>query len=208
MDAGRRRVVVLVTALLLSTGACSGRSEPRGLRTAPAPDNPSAAVQPVTGSPAPPPARPALPRPADIPNDSYAPEPVVEIGTIEIPAIGLSHTIFQGVTLNNIDRGPSHWTGTALPGQRGNTVFAAHRVTNSHPFRDIDQLKAGDEVVFTVNGDRSTYRVNGNLVVEPEETWIGTQSEAFTGTLYACHPPGSLAYRYVVRMELVDPNPA
>jgi sortase (surface protein transpeptidase) len=44
--------------------------------------------------------------------------------------------------------------------------------------------------------------------VEPAETWIGAQTEAFTGTLYACHPPGSLAYRYVVKMELVGSNPA
>lgn len=149
----------------------------------------------------------ALPAPATIPRDSYAPEPVVQIGTMEIPAIGLSHPVYQGVTLHNIDRGPSHWTGTALPGQRGNTVFAGHRVTNTAPFRHIDRLKVGDEVAFTVNGARSTYRVTGNLVVEPGDTWIGSQSEGFTGTLYACHPPGSLAYRYVVRMELSGSDP-
>jgi len=168
------------------------------------------AAPPVTESPAPtpPPTQPVRSRPANIPGDSYASEPLVEIGTMEIPAIGLSHPIFQGVTLNNIDRGPSHWTGTAMPGQRGNTVFAGHRVNKSRPFRDIDRLEAGDEVIFTVNGARSTYRVNGNLIVEPDDTWIATQTEASTGTLYACHPPGSLAYRYVVRMDLVDPNPA
>lgn len=202
------RPSVVLVALLLVAGACSGSAEPRATApAAPAVDNPLPAAPPPTVPPPPPVTRPPLPTPSYIPSDSYAPEPVVEIGTIEIPAIGLSHPIFQGVTLHNIDRGPSHWTGTALPGQRGNTVFAAHRVTNSRPFRNIDRLKTGDEVVFTVRGARSIYRVNGNLVVEPEDTWIGSQTEAFTGTLYACHPPGSLAYRYVVKMELVDPNP-
>jgi sortase A len=133
---------------------------------------------------------------------------VVVIGTIEIPALGLTHPVYQGVTLHNIDLGPSHWTGTALPGQRGNTVFAGHRVTNTAPFRDIDRLQAGDEVIFDLNGDRSVYRVNGNLVVEPTGTWIGEQTTEFTGTLYACHPPGSLAYRYVVTMQLVHSDAA
>ena len=200
----------MLVAVLLMTGACSGGSPQRAVPAPPTADNPMLAAPPTTAAPAPAPAvtRPPLPTPSYIPSDSYAPEPVVEIGTMEIPAIGLSHVIYQGVTLHNIDRGPSHWTGTALPGQRGNTVFAAHRVTNTRPFRNIDRLKTGDEVIFTVHGARSTYRVNGNVIVEPTDTWIGAQTEAFTGTLYACHPPGSLAYRYVVKMELVHPNPA
>lgn len=127
----------------------------------------------------------------------------MEIGSIEIPAIGLSHRIFQGVTLNNIDRGPSHWTGSALPGQPGNAVFAGHRVTRTRPFRNIDSLKPGDEVIFNVGANRSVYRVTGNQVVEPEDTWIANQTEAYTATLYACHPPGSARYRYVVFLEMV-----
>jgi sortase A len=128
---------------------------------------------------------------------------VVEIGSIEIPAIGVHHRIFQGVTLHNIDRGPSHWTGSALPGERGNTVFAGHRATYSQPFRRIDALVPGDSVIFTVDGARSTYRVTGHMVVRPADTWIAIQTSAYTGTLYACHPVGSMAERYVVRLELV-----
>ncbi len=66
-------------------------------------------------------------QPISIPKDSYAPESIVELGTIEIPKIGLYHRTMQGVTLRNIDHGPSHWPGTALPGEPGNTVFAGHR---------------------------------------------------------------------------------
>ena len=53
-----------------------------------------------------------------------------------------------------------------------------------------------------VNGARWTYRVTGHLVVRPEDSWIADQTTAFTGTLYACHPIGSMAERYVVRMVL------
>ena len=143
-----------------------------------------------------------LPEPIVIPGDSYADEPVTEIGTMEIPKIGLAHRIFQGVTLNNIDNGPSHWPGTAVPGARGNTVFAGHRVTHSHPFLRIDELEPGDEVIFTVSNLRSVYRVTGSMVVEPAAVWIADQTQEPTGTLYACHPPGSAAERYVVKMAL------
>ena len=206
MAPASRRVFVLTAILLFSAAACSAGEKARPpVGPAPAkPAPPAPTIQPL----APPTTLAALPTPVDMPEDSYAPEPVVEIGTIEIPALALVHPVFQGVTLRNIDRGPSHWPGTALPGERGNTVFAAHRVTNSQPFRDIDRLANGDEVVFTVNGSRSTYRVTGNQIVEPDDTWIAIQRDGFTGTLYTCHPPGSLTYRYVVMLELVGVNPA
>ncbi|MCA1692235.1 MAG: class E sortase [Actinobacteria bacterium] len=145
--------------------------------------------------------------PAFIPGDSYAEEPVTEIGSMEIPKISLAHAIFQGVTLNNIDHGPSHWPGTALPGQRGNTVFAGHRTTRTHPFLRMDELEPGDEVIFRVGGVRSVYRVTGSEVVEPEAVWIADQTSDATGTLYACHPPGSASYRYVVKLALAGQGP-
>jgi sortase A len=130
-------------------------------------------------------------------------EPIVQIGTIEIPKIGLVHSIWEGITLRNINNGPSHWPGTALPGEPGNTVFAGHRVTHSHPFREIDKLTPGDEVIFTVNGKRSVYRVTGHDIVAPRDVWIANPTAEATGTLFACHPPGTKTYRYVVHLALV-----
>jgi sortase A len=148
-----------------------------------------------------------LPEPIGIPFDSYAPEPVVVYGSIEIPKIGLVHQTYEGVTLNNIDNGPSHWPGTAIPGQPGNAVFAGHRVTHDHPFRRIEELTPGDLVIFHVGGVRSTYRVTNSLVVQPDDTWIADQTQQRTATLYACHPPGSAVNRYVVQMALVSTGP-
>lgn len=145
---------------------------------------------------------PAL-HPVDPPADPYQAEPLVQIGTIEIPKIGLVHPVFEGITLGTIDHGPGHWPGTALPGQPGNAVFAGHRVTHTHPFLHIDQLAPGDLVIFTIRGQRSTYRVTGSQVVRPDETWIVNQTATATATLFACHPPHSATYRYVVHLELV-----
>lgn len=171
----------------------------------------SAAVQPVTTttaapvSTAAPPVTAPAPAPAGpvrVPKDPYAPEPLIQIGTIEIPKIGLTHNIFEGISLRTIDNGPSHWPGTALPGQVGNAVFAGHRVTKTRPFRNIDQLVVGDLVIFTINGSRSTYAVTGSEVVTPKELRIVDQTPTPTATLFACHPPGSAKFRYVVHLAL------
>lgn len=141
-------------------------------------------------------------RPVDVPRDSYAREPLRTIGLIEVPKLGLRTALQQGVTLNNIDRGPSHWPGTALPGEPGNVVVMGHRVTHSKPFRHLDQLVPGDEVFFEVGGRRTRYVMTGHEVVTPDRTDIVHQTAAPTATLFACHPPGSARYRYVVRLKL------
>jgi sortase A len=161
--------------------------------------HPSAAPA-MTVVPAGPPV--VLPEPINIPDNSYAPEPVTQIGTMEIPKLKLVHPVYDGVTLNNIDLGPSHWPGTAEPGQVGNTVFAGHRVTHDSPFRHLDRLEVGDQVVFDVHGVRSSYHVTASMVVEAADSWISDQTPTPTGTLYACHPPGSVDQRYVVRLAL------
>ena len=138
-----------------------------------------------------------------MPRARYAPEPVREIGVIEIPKISLISKAFEGVTMNNIDHGPSHWPGTALPGQVGNAVFAGHRVTKTRPFYRMDELAPGDVIVFTIGGVRSVYRVTGTEIVNPGDTWIVNQTATPTATLFACHPRGSAKHRIVVRAALV-----
>lgn len=168
-------------------------------------DNPvaSLATSTTSSSVAPAAAPVSVPRPVDVPADSYAAEPVQEIGTIEIPKIGLTHKVMHGITMRNIDKGPSHWPGTAMPGENGNTVFAGHRVTKTHPFRRIHELEPGDQVIFNVAGVRSVYVVTGHEVVTPKGLHIVNQTAAPTGTLFACHPPGSARYRYVVKLALL-----
>ena len=38
-----------------------------------------------------------------------------EAGRLEIPAIGVDEVIREGIAMRNIDRGVSHWAGTAQP---------------------------------------------------------------------------------------------
>lgn len=199
----RRLLLVLVMGLLVSgVGLVVIERSESG---ASASDDPSlaAAASTTTTSAAVAATAPPGPKPVRVPKDPYAEEPIQEIGTIEIPKIGLRHRAYHGITLRNIDKGPSHWPGTAMPGENGNTVWAGHRVTHSHPFRRIHELVAGDEVIFTVAGVRSVYVVTRHEVVTPKALHIAEQTPTPTGTLFACHPPGSARYRYVVYLALL-----
>ena len=165
------------------------------LEASPAPVEAPAAPAEAPAAPAPPAARAARRGPVDVPADSYAPEEIVQLGTLEIPKLGVRQRLMHGITLRNINLGPSHWPGTAMPGEAGNVVIAGHRVTNTRPFRNIDRL---------VQGEQSTYRVSSSFVVTPNRTDIANPTATPTLTMFACHPPGSARQRYVVTADLVS----
>jgi sortase A len=204
-------LVLLASAVAVTTRAEPAQSEPVAVDSLPAEDLPPVApdaIDATTTTTAPATTTTTVLQPVDPPANAYAEEPHVVIGTIEIPKLGLAVPLNQGISLRSIDRGPSHWPGTALPGGVGNTVIAGHRVTHSKPFRHIDSLVAGDEIIFVVDGVRSVYHVTGSEVVTPDRTDIVNQTPDPMATLFACHPPGSAKYRYVVRAALVSTSPA
>ena len=218
---GRLRWIA-VFALLASGASCSDGApaalveraplpEPVATTsTVPAPEAPAAAVVPASSASAV--ADPSDPIPGGVPasgrtrrhTSSRGPQPT---GHIEIPAIGLSHATYEGIDLPTINHGPSHWPGTAAPGRPGNTVFAGHRTTYSRPFWAINELAAGDEVVFTTPAGRFTYRVTRTFVVSWRDTSIVDQTKDATFTIFACHPRGSARQRYVAKGTLVSSVP-
>lgn len=129
-------------------------------------------------------------------------EGIVVLGSIEIPRLGLNKVLHEGITVPTLNRGPGHWPGTALPGAQGNVVVGGHRTTKGRPFRHLDRLVAGDQVIFTTEAGRFVYRVVQTQIVTPESIWIVDQTPAYTATLFACHPAGSTKERIVVFLEL------
>ena len=148
------------------------------------------------------PAGESTPRPARAPKAVayHGPTPT---GRITIPRIGLDHLTYEGIDLATIDYGPSHWPGTAMPGQVGNTVFPGHRVTHDHPFFDIDLIQIGDTVTFTNDTGKFTYQVTDTFVVDADQTWIADPTDTPTMTIFGCHPKHSAKQRYVVKGKLV-----
>jgi sortase A len=221
MTPSRRRVATAAAAALcaasglgLAGWALGPWSDPGDVRTATA-DQPVVSAPPtsVVDAPVPtvaapvPAPTPGLPVPEDSPADPQAATPDVVHGTLALPTIGVSQDLHEGVTLTAIDRGPSHWPGTALPGQLGTVVVAGHRVTHTRPFYDLDRLAPGDPLVFTMaDGSTWTYTLTSTEIVSPDAMGIVSQSSAYTATLFACHPKGSARERIVAHFQLQGPG--
>ena len=140
--------------------------------------------------------------PAPPPNP-HAPEPRVELGAIGIPRLSLLAPMFEGVSLTTLNQGPGHWPGTAMPGHRGNVVVAGHRTSHSRPFRHLELLVPGDEVLFVRPEGTFVYAVTQTEIVTPDAMHIIEQADGYTTTLFACHPVGSTKQRIVVHLALV-----
>lgn len=163
---------------------------------------PSPAPSPPPPPPPPPPTLAPLPTPVAAPIEDGTDEATFEVGILEIPELGLSTRMREGIRLSTLDRGPGHWPGTALPGQFGNVVVAAHRTSHNAEFRRLDDLEPGDDVIMSTLGGRFVYRVVRIEIVAPDALWIVDQTPAHTATLFACHPPGSTRQRIVAHLEL------
>ena len=194
----RRTAIVLLAGLALVACGSDGRQAAdttSAVTAAPTTTSTTSTTLPPTTT------TEALPVPAPAP-DPHAPEPIVEVGTIEIPKIGVTKTMFEGVSLTVLDHGPGHWPGSAMPGHRGNVVIAGHRTSHDRPFRNIDQLTVGDVVNLTTLEGTFVYEVVGTEVVTPDAIHIIDQTDGYTATMFACHPPGSTRQRIVVHLKL------
>jgi sortase A len=73
--------------------------------------------------------------------------------------------------------------------------------------RDIDKLAIGDRIYVTTAGKKQSvleYRITKRQVVRPDAMWITRPTRTATLTIFACHPPHSIAYRYVIFAKLIS----
>jgi len=156
------------------------------------------------------------------PNESEIPEhlrplvqsmPVVGIPTpgpaqarsIFIPSLwNDAAPIVQGDAWEQLKKGVGQFVGSANPGQRGNLVLSAHNDIFGELFRDLDQLKAGDEILIQTASQEFVYRVTGTRVVEPTEVSVLEPTAKSTITLISCYPYMVDNQRIVVFGELVS----
>jgi sortase A len=207
MSRRRARVAVAAAVALLIGGGATFVVVSRG-DSAPAqavaPVVTTTTAAPTTTKPPPTTTTLRLPQPTPPPLNPYAAVPITQIGTISIPKIGLVHPIFEGVWLTVVDHGPGHWPGSAMPGRIGNSVFAGHRVTHTHPFYDLDLLAPGDRVIFDMPYGTYTYAVTTITIVLPDQLSITDPTRTPTITLFACNPKHSAAQRIVVKGKLIS----
>lgn len=129
------------------------------------------------------------------------------VGRIEIPRLGLSAIVREGVDDRTLSRAVGHVPETALPGGAGNIALAGHRDTF---FRPLRQIRTGDRIrISTPDGDFS-YVVRDTRVVAPTEMSVLDPTPEPTLTLITCYPfnyVGAAPNRFIVRAQAVDSVP-
>ena len=133
------------------------------------------------------------------------PDPAINqpVGLLSIPKIGILDAIVEGVGEAQLEQGPGHYPGTALPGEPGNVAIAGHRTTYAHPFYNLDALAPGDNIYILTAQGLFRYTVIGSQVVAPTDVAVlNSSSGRSTLTLTTCNPRYSAAQRLVVTANL------
>jgi len=147
--------------------------------------------------------RPLVQSMAEVPIPTPGPE---QANRIQIPAIGVDAPIVQGDGDEQLKKGVGQNIGSADPGKNGNLILSAHNDVYGEIFRDLDRLKAGDEIVLHTNQRAYTYVVVGTQVVEPTFVQIMDQTSDPTLTLISCYPYLVDNQRIVVQCRLERGN--
>ncbi|MFD4030427.1 class E sortase [Streptomyces sp. NPDC058637] len=162
------RAVAGAAAVVLATGcaAVAAESPPDATPVATAPAKASAAVA-AAGTAAPAPAAPPVRPPAD------RTDPRTGTARLTIPQIGLTDlrvVPYEGTTDDRAgtriqDRGvaasPYGEEGGVGPGEVGNYLVTAHRLSAGGPLRDLPSLDEGDTVLVTAGGTVYAYEITG-----------------------------------------------
>ncbi len=141
--------------------------------------------------------------PPRLPGKVPPPVPHAVLGKIDIQQVGISAMIAEGVDHGTLKRAVGHIPGTALPGEDGNIVLAAHRDTFFRPLRNIQK---GDEIALTTWNGAFRYRVESIQVVGPDDVGVLQPTSLPTLTLVTCYPfyfVGSAPKRFIVRAGLI-----
>jgi sortase A len=145
------------------------------------------------------------------------------VAQLRIPDIGVDSIVVNGVSRDDLRKGPGHYPDTPLPGQEGNSAIAGHRTTYGAPFGDLDLLAPGDAIIVRTLQGTFVYRVTEQLIVDPNDLSVldpvredpadPTGPYAATLTLTTCNPKYSAAQRLVIKARIkkgqdVFPAPA
>lgn len=106
------------------------------------------------------------------------------MGSLHIPAIGLTAKIVQGTDSAALAKGAGHFEDTSI--WSGNICVAAHnRGTNSY-FGKIHTLDIGDEITLTTKLGTRTYAVTGvEKISETDNSGTASTSDNRL-TLFTC----------------------
>ncbi|MCL7379484.1 class E sortase [Streptomyces sp. 35G-GA-8] len=150
-------------------------------------------------------------------------EPGQGFAIMHIPKLDVVVPIAEGINKSQVlDRGMvGHYAEgrlkTAMPSDKqGNFAVAGHRNTHGEPFRYINQLKPGDEIIVETRDAYYTYDMASILpqtspsnvsVIGPVPPGSGFTEPGRYITLTTCTPEFTSTYRLIVWGKMVDERP-
>jgi LPXTG-site transpeptidase (sortase) family protein len=133
------------------------------------------------------------------------------LAVMDIPRIELDNkVIVEGVSRDDLRKGPGHVPSTVLPGQPGTFGVSGHRTTYGAPFYRLNELGKGDTITVVTREAIYTYTITRTAIVRPTDTQvlddvIGPDNKPkATITLTTCHPRYSARQRLIVFGNLSD----
>ncbi len=126
-------------------------------------------------------------------------------GRLDLPRLGLSALVAEGVDDATLGVAVGHVPGTAFPGEPGNVALAGHRDT---VFRVLEEVRPEDLLRLVTPDGAFEYRVQWLAIVDPGRTdLVGPADDERVLTLVTCYPFGYVGrapLRYVVRARPVE----
>lgn len=106
------------------------------------------------------------------------------LGTLKIPAIGLSVRVYEGTDSGTLAKGAGHFEGTSI--WNGNVSIAGHNRGVRDDFGDLHTLERGDTITWTTKLGARTYEVTSVQKVKETDTSGTAPSTENMLTLYTC----------------------
>jgi sortase A len=158
-------------------------------------------------SPAPSPTASAGPSPGPSPSAPPSVATPAELGSgiaiIEAPKIGLHSVVVEGISVQDLRKGPGHFPSSAMPGGSGNVVISGHRTTYGAPFSRLNELTSGDLIQLVTIRGTFDYQVTQQRIVAPTEVSVVAPTTDSRLTLTTCYPKFSASQRLIVVATLL-----
>jgi len=105
--------------------------------------------------------------------------------------------------VEELEKGVGHVTQSVLPGEEDNCVVSGHRDT---VFRQIGDLKIGDQLIVETSAGTFTYEVDGTRIVHKDDKTVIVPTDHAVLTMTTCYPfyfIGDAPDRYIISAALV-----
>jgi len=121
------------------------------------------------------------------------------VGRLEIPRLGVSTMVLEGIDDDTLRRAVGRIPGTAVPGQVGNIGVAGHRDTFFWP---LQRIRKNDTIRLTTHSATHHYQVESMMIVGPRDVRVLKPTRRPVLTLVTCYPfdfVGRAPRRFVVQ---------